>query len=98
MIRIATPRNGATDRERAADLTRLLRASATAACLLSVMAGCLPSTPFAPIAVREQPGGAVEILYRPCDPARVRSVEVVAPNDKVYDESDPRIWKITLEL
>lgn len=74
-----------------------LQCSAALAGLTSLMAACFPSTPVAPLAVREPTPGSVEILYRPCDPVRVKSLEIVAPRKNVYDESDPRTWKVSFE-
>ncbi|MFI9006785.1 hypothetical protein ACIGNX_06070 [Actinosynnema sp. NPDC053489] len=56
---------------------------------------CVPQVPFAPIAVRLDDSGGVEILDTECEPRPVARVEVIAPDrDTVVDDSDPRLWRV----
>lgn len=65
-------------------------------CLL-ILGSCVPSTPFDPVAVRKTSSGAVEVLYVPCWLAEIQMIEVIAPNEAVFDDDDKRLWKIVFE-
>jgi hypothetical protein len=65
-------------------------------CVL-ILGSCVPSAPFNPVAVRKTSSGAVEVLYVPCWPAEIQMIEVIAPNEVVFDDDDKRLWKIVFE-
>jgi hypothetical protein len=55
---------------------------------------CVPSTPFDPLAVRMKDANQVEVVYVPCEPVKVGGIEVIFSGDKVFDDSDQRVWRV----
>lgn len=68
-----------------------------AALMTSMLAACVPSTPFDAVALRQVAPSTIELLWTPCAPAKIQSVEIIAPSDAVFDDEDPRLWKIVFE-
>ncbi|QQQ77418.1 hypothetical protein IOD16_02440 [Saccharothrix sp. 6-C] len=76
-------------------LTRTLATMLSFALIGAASAACVPQTPHAPLAVRLDDSGAVEILDTQCKMQAVNRVEVIAPDpDTVVDDSDIRLWKV----
>lgn len=68
-----------------------------AAVLFLTLGACGPSTPFDPVALQESSPGVVQVLYSPCAPEKLVSLEIVAPSGQVFDEKNPRIWKVLFD-
>ncbi|HZM75459.1 MAG TPA: hypothetical protein VFC19_07015 [Candidatus Limnocylindrales bacterium] len=66
--------------------------------LVLVAAGCAPSEPFAPVAVRLR-GQAPTILYVSCKPALVKGFKVVKPDPKRQwiEDTDPVVWQVKFD-
>lgn len=64
------------------------------AIIWAVELACTPSTPFDPVAVRMRDPNQVEVTYISCEPVKVRGIEVIFSPDKVFDDSDERVWKV----
>lgn len=68
--------------------------------LLGVLAaaGCVPSEPFAPVAVQLR-GQAPTIRYVSCKPALVKGFKVVKPDPERQwiEDSDPVVWQVTFD-
>lgn len=60
--------------------------------------GCVPSTPFAPVAVQLR-GQAPTIRYVSCKPVLVKGFKVVKPDPKRQwiEDSDPVVWQVTFD-
>jgi len=60
--------------------------------------GCVPSTPFAPVAVQLQ-GQAPTIRYVSCKPVLVTGFKVVKPDPQRQwiEDSDPVMWQVTFD-
>ncbi|WP_367127233.1 hypothetical protein [Saccharothrix sp. HUAS TT1] len=79
-------------------LTRHLVAALCLALVGAASAACVPQTPFAPIAVRLDHSGAIEIWVTECDVEGVSRVEILMPNaDRVVDADDPVAWRLDLD-
>jgi len=74
-------------------LALLLGASAAASA-----AACVPSEPFAPVAVRLR-DGTPEILYIACRPKEVKVVKLVRPDPRRnwIEDSDPVVWQVSFD-
>ena len=68
--------------------------------LLGVLtaAGCVPSEPYAPVAVQLR-GQAPAIRYVSCKPALVKGFKVVKPDPKRQwiEDTDPVVWQVKFD-
>ncbi|MDP9073692.1 MAG: hypothetical protein M3N98_05845 [Actinomycetota bacterium] len=58
-----------------------------------ILTRVLPSAPLSPVSVRLAADGAV-LVALPCKTAQITSFEVIVPRGQVFDDADPRIWRI----
>lgn len=76
--------------------SRFFRRSLAALAVALLLAGCVPTRPGSPVAVR-QADGKIEVLYVACTPEKVSTVELVEPADQRHHmvvDSDPVLWAI----